>query len=60
MDATQLRNLVKEVSGKQISSEDAQVILVVFKDDLQATITGAYRQFVTKHFGTKNILNEAA
>lgn len=56
MEATQLRNLVKEVSGKQISSEQAEIVLDVFKDDLQTIINEAYRSFVTKHFGTKNVL----
>jgi hypothetical protein len=54
MDHTQFRNLVKQVSGKGISSEQAGHFLDIFGADLEQAIVDARRTFIEKHFGSKN------
>ncbi len=53
-EATQFRNLVKEVSRKSISSEQARHFLDIFGSELEVALVNTRREFVEKHFGTKN------
>lgn len=53
MDVTQFRNLVKHVSDRSISSEQAGHFLEVFQSDLDTVINQAQRDFIIKHFGAK-------
>jgi hypothetical protein len=50
-DPTSFRNLVKQVSGREITSVQAQQFLDVFEDDLKVAITKTKRSFIEKHFG---------
>lgn len=54
MEPTQFRNLVKQVSGKEISSEQAANFLDIFGGDLEQYIVDARRSFIELHFGYKN------
>lgn len=58
MDATQFRNLVKQVSGKEISSEQAGNFLEIFSGELEQSLVDARREFIQKHFGHKNQLSQ--
>jgi hypothetical protein len=52
-DPHTFRNLVKQVSGTEISSAQAINFLEIFGDELFATLIEAKRKFIAKHFGTK-------
>lgn len=54
MDSTKFRNLVQEVSNKTISTEQATHFLSIFNDELNEAINAASREFVKKHFGSRN------
>jgi hypothetical protein len=60
MDATQFRNLVKQVSDKDISSEQAQHFLSIFQEDLNADLAQTTRNFVIRHFGSKSQASKSA
>lgn len=53
MEPTNFRNLVMQISGKDITSEQAKVFLQILGEELNAAIVEAQRQFVIKHFGKK-------
>lgn len=53
MDPTQFRNLVKQVRGRDISTEEATHFLKLFGEDLEAHVLKAKRAFVEHHFGAK-------
>lgn len=53
MDATKFRNLVKQVSGKEISTEQATNFLDIFQSELDEAQVRATREFIEDHFGTK-------
>lgn len=50
---TAFRNMVKQVSGKHISSVQASQFLELFEHDLNSDITHTKRLFIEKHFGKK-------
>lgn len=52
MTPEQLRNLVKEVCKKDITTEQATLFLKIelMTDDLTSYINAAKREFVRKHF----------
>lgn len=52
-EASAIRNLVKQVSGREISSEEAQKFLDVFGGDLEDAIVQTHKDFIAKHFGTR-------
>lgn len=54
MEATNFRNLVKSVSGRDISSKQAEEFLAIFKPDLDNKVNDAVRSFIYHHFGTKS------
>jgi hypothetical protein len=54
MDATQFRNLVKQISGTEISSEQAGHFLEIFKEELEQDLVNTRRLFIEKHFGNRN------
>lgn len=51
---TTFRNLVQQVSGKEISSEQAANFLEIFGEDLAACLVKTKRAFIEKHFGSKS------
>lgn len=51
---TQFRNLVREVSKIDISSVQAENFLNIFGAELEEAVVKAKRDFVTRHFGSKN------
>lgn len=57
MDPSRFRAVVKTVSGKEISTEQAASFLDIFGGDLEDVINQAIRGFIAKHFGTKNGTN---
>lgn len=52
-EATAFRNMIKQVSGRNISSVQAQQFLDIFGYDLDGEITHTKRLFIEKHFGKK-------
>lgn len=57
-DPTKFRNLVKQVSGADISSAQAKNFLEIFGEQLAAELTQARRNFIERHFGNKYINQE--
>lgn len=53
MDPHKFRNLVRNVSGKEISSEQATQFLELFKAEFEEAHNTATRSFIALHFGTK-------
>lgn len=53
LEPSTLRNLVKEVSGRTISSEQASNLLDVFGEEIKLELNNAIRGFVVRHFGKK-------
>lgn len=53
MDPTQFRNLVKEVSRRDISTEEATNFLKLFKDQLEEAVLQAKRNFIQHYFGSR-------
>jgi len=51
---TTFRNLIKEVSRVDLSSQQAANFLDIFGEELEACIVKARRAFIEKHFGSKN------
>lgn len=45
------RQLIKQVAGKNITSDQAAAFLSIFGDDFDVAINKAIRTFVGKHFG---------
>lgn len=56
VDPSTFRNLVKEVSGRTISTQQASNLLDVFGEDLKLEINKSIRGFVNRHFGRKTVL----
>lgn len=52
-DPSTFRGLIKEVSGRTITSKQAANLLEVLGPDLESDITKAIRGFVVRHFGKK-------
>jgi hypothetical protein len=54
MTPEKFRSLVKQVSGRDISSKQAGQFLELFKDEYSAMLTTSTRKFIEQHFGNKN------
>ena len=52
--AATFRNQVKQVSGKEITSEQSKNFLEIFGEDLAAEQVKTTRRFIEKHYGNKN------
>jgi len=50
MNATELRNLVKTMYGRDLSTEQAEQFLKIFAADLTDDLNIAKRHFVRRHF----------
>lgn len=48
-----VRIAVKEVSGREITSEQAGMMMQVFGEELATDLTNAFREFLAKHFGRR-------
>lgn len=47
------RNLVKQISGKEITSTTAATVLSLFESDLREHLDRAVKSFVIRHYGNK-------
>lgn len=56
-EPSQFRNLVRQVSGKEITSVQAEQFLSIFEEDLNVEILEAKRRFIARHFGSKRGTN---
>lgn len=50
----QFRNLVRTVSGREISTEQVRQFLSIFNEDLEKELTLTRRKFIEKHFGNRD------
>lgn len=53
IDPSTFRNLIKEVSGRTITSQQASNLLDVFGEELKLELNGTIRGFAARHFGKK-------
>lgn len=53
IDPSKFRSQVKQVSGKDISSEHAANFLDMMHDELQVEFSRTLHAFITRHFGKK-------
>lgn len=50
---SKFRSLVKQISGKEITSVQAEQFLGIFQEELDLAIVKATKDFIGRHFGWK-------
>lgn len=53
IEHSHFRRLVREVSGKDISSSQVEAFMDIFRTSFEAALTVATRTYIAQHFGTK-------